>query len=68
MLNHNIRKDLLEQDYGYRKLHSEHQKLEHEIEEMQMRPSVDGTRLHELRRQKLQVKDKMHILEETLMH
>lgn len=66
MLNHNIRQDLLEKDYNYRRLHGIHQKLEHEIEDLQKHPSADAAYMKALKLQKLKLRESMHQIEETV--
>lgn len=66
MINHPIRKDLLKNDYTYRRLHGQHQKIEHQIEDLEKHPSADAAYLKALKLQKLRLKDSMHQIEETV--
>ena len=62
MINHNVRKDMLERNYQYRRLQDQHEKLENEIEVLRQKPTADSTRLYALKRQKLHLRDQMHKL------
>ena len=66
MINHQIHQDLLEKDYTYRRLHGEHQKIEHEIDLLEKHPAFDNSYLKMLKLQKLKLKDNMHKIEETV--
>lgn len=66
MINHPVRKDLLEKDYTYRRLHGQHQDIEHKIDGLEKHPSADAAYLKALKLQKLRLKDSMHKIEETV--
>jgi|NOAtaT_6_FD_contig_21_2848406_length_322_multi_15_in_0_out_0_1 hypothetical protein len=63
MSNHALAHDLLTHDYHYRKLAGEHAEIERQLESLRQAPSVDITVLAHLKRLKLQVRDKMSLLE-----
>ena len=68
MINHSVSKELLERNYQYRRLQTQHEELEHKIEALRQTPSVDGTQIHALKRQKLHLRDQMHQLESARIH
>lgn len=62
-LNHAIRMELLEEDYTYKKLHDQHQTLEHEIHNEAAHSAVDVHKLKFLKKKKLFVVDQMTHIE-----
>jgi len=55
-------------DARIRELGSRHQNLERVIEDEIRRPSADSLRLHELKRQKLKLKEEMEVLRHARAH
>ena len=51
-----------------RELGSRHQGLDKAIEEESRRPNVDSVRVHELKRQKLRVKEQIEVLRGARAH
>ena len=68
MINHSVSKKLLERNYNYRRLQTEHEKIEHQLEELRHSPSADASQLHALKRQKLHLRDQMHQLAAARVH
>jgi hypothetical protein len=68
MRNHAISTQLLDQNYTYRKLHVEHEVLEKKIETLRASPSLDPTRLTQLKRTKLRLRDEMAAIERQTKH
>ena len=67
-LIHSVSKELLERNYHYRRLQSQHEEIEHKLEELRQTPSVDGAQVHALKRQKLHLRDQMHQLKAARVH
>ena len=61
-VNHTISQELLENNYEYKKLYTEHEKLEEEIRQESGLPMVNTQKLQFLKKQKLHVSDHMEVL------
>ncbi len=61
--NHEIRRDLLQRDYTYRKLSEACDLLDRELVELEQRPYQDTDQLARLKRQKLYLRDHMAYIE-----
>lgn len=62
-INHAISKQLMEQDYTYRRLCEEHDDIETMLDELQMHPSTDRSEMIQLKKMKLKVADRMAKIE-----
>lgn len=66
-VNHSVNNNLLDQDYTYRKLHTEHDRIEEEIQALERRPQTEE-QLRALKRKKLAIRDQMQELEKKKFH
>lgn len=63
MRNHSIHHELLEKDYQYRKLFTEHEKVEESLNKMRSAPAVETEVIHSLKRHKLHLREQMTEIE-----
>lgn len=64
MRNHSVHQELLENDYQYRKLFTEHEKLEQSLDQMRNAPAVESDKIHSLKRHKLHLREQMSQIEQ----
>ncbi|MBI1362809.1 MAG: DUF465 domain-containing protein [Proteobacteria bacterium] len=68
MRNHAISTELLNHDYTYRKLQTEHEVIEKKLETLRASPSLDPTTVTQLKRIKLRLRDEMAAIERRKLH
>lgn len=66
-VNHAVLPELLEENYSYRRLCDEHEKLEQQLSQLRQHPIVDAERVSTLKKMKLRVVDRMSLIERATL-
>ncbi len=61
--NHSIIQNLMNTDYQYRKLSTEHQRIENKIEDEKLHPGRATGTVAQLKKLKLRIRDEMTMIE-----